>query len=1754
MHTPLLAIFFTNPAVALVTAAGAVSVPILIHLLNRKRYRVVSWAAMRFLLAAQKKNSRRMRIEQLLLLLIRIFLLLLIVLAMASVTSWAEEWWEKTLPDSGLLGRPGGRRVHRIIVVDGTLSMGAKQEGQSSAFEKARQQALRLVKMGKDSDAYSVLMLASRPKSIVGCGPKPSDDKDRIREALLDLRLTHGNGDVPGMLERVLALLKQSPSRFPEKEVYILTDLQAGSWQPMQSSQSAAVLKGINERAHTFIVDVGAAIPPPNICLTRLELSADRTVALTGQEVLFRAAAHNYQGDTSEIVEARVSFGRAGGKDGERFQFGDEITIGEQSKQLAGGLTNFSFAHKFTEPGDWAVKVRLRRVKEDRIVEDGLPEDDTRYLVLRVRDSVPVMVVNGKPAQELYDEATEYLFDALNPFEKEEGFAALKPTKKTLKEFADRGLSELSDYDCVFLCDVPSLTKDQVDRLEAHVLRGGGVVFSLGRFVDATKYNDMLVRDGKGLLPGKLGVRKSAEKDYHFQFQVRKQVDEWEGPLAAFKANEQFRKNLFEARFTDYVEVKPSSLPGYPAPRAILEFLKTPDKLDPARPGTGYVYEPALLDWQPPLPPEEKDEAAEERGRPRRQGVPASRGRVALFTSTVNGDWTDWPRKASFIWMMQELVPHVAASRLRGYTLTVGDVLEHYLPDSDSNAREVTLTLPRQIGDEKDRSDTLETARRGEALFWSYGDTDESGVYRAVVGANPREHLVAVNTPVSDEGQERDESDLTRLTIEDLRKGYAEWEFQDVRDVGDARKDGKKNLTGVARDQARAELGSTVAYWVLIAAFVLLLAESLLAWYFGHYSAVHERQTASDRWLTGRAAVTLNITLAVVVVVLAAFVVVTAGVLIHFLVTGDFLSFMPMEWRRGVESDHGIKDVNAGEDQKWFVKFSAYLWDEKADLWLAPILGLLVVALIVWLYRREGRVMTTASPRAHVSRLALLIGLRVGLVILFLMLLLPQDKVQFKRQTWPDIAILVDVSGSMAKVDDFKDPEVKKVARELADAVNLPEAHRLQLAQALLTRGDQGLLRQLILEKKVNIHIYTFYDRKNQLDLTVTDAPTADQAFDEIKKLSAPREHSRSNLWGSLRQVIGEFDDKSLAAVIILSDNASTEPFDKSKKETHPSNRIAGKVPTFFVGISDNHVEKDLTISHVECANTVLVNDNLIIKLKVTSRGYAGEADTVKVWMREKGSKVDLAQQIVNADANGKPVDVRLEYRPKTAGDKTFVFGTDVREDEVNKKNNEVERDVWVRKAEKIKILYVEGYGRWEYRALKTLLEREADRIKNEENKTMELWFWLQESDDNHAKQEKSALTNKDGIAVLPTLRKKEEAGEVKASRTRLDLDYYDVVLLGDIDPNPPGDKEKTRMNQFLKEVAELVRERGGGLVMIAGERFAPHAYKDSPLRDVLPIDIISDKPPEEPRDGLTESFRPELTAVGRNHPIFSFNEKDGDPVWNRLQEMFWHADGVQAKRAAEVLAVHPKKKNAGPGGKEQRLPLVVMQPVGKGRAMFLGFAETWRWRYREDEARFNQFWIQTARIMARARQGRTELRLDQDTPYEMGQAIKVKVTFPDVDRPQGQLPQEVRVTVDNKDANEQRTLVLSRLEGSPRVFMGTLTQTPPGRYEFRLTSPAETPTPRAETEVLPPQGEEQRTQMSDRDAEAVKEVWERTGGKAYTLANVDGLIKDLPSGERKTIDADGSPWLLWNESVVLIVLVTFLGVEWLLRKRHHLL
>lgn len=1671
----LFAFLFASPLTAVAAGAAAVSIPVIIHLLSRRRYKVVTWAAMRFLLAAQKQSTRRLRLEQVLLLATRCLLLLLLVLAMASVTPWAEALWYKLFPDSAVLAAAGGQRTHKILVLDGSFSMALKA-GDQTCFERAKARAAQIVDNAPGGDAFSVVLMAAPGQRIVA---EPSEDRGRVNEEIRHLRLPHGNADVPGMLHIVDGMLRDSPGKMEAREVYFLTDMQKSTWTGLPGSQVADLMKRIQDRARVAFVDVGQG-SPANAAVSSLTLGSP--LATTGTEITVTATVHNYEASEPRTLKAELLVGKA--RTAATESAFDLRSAGQESLVVPPGRNGVTvtFKHTFTTPGDYVVQVRLEN--------DALELDDSRSLVVTVKDTVPVLLVNGKPAPEPLDQATHFLRAALNPYR---GLTPrnvpVRPKVVTEAQFADAALGDLTPYDCVFLCDVARIGSGEVRRLENHLRQGGGVVFCLGPNVDLEAYNRLLYRNGDGLLPARLLSTQRAPEGRVFTFYADGDQAFRKPPLEAFAADAD-RLSLLSARFRQYVRAE---LPPKNRARKVLSFMPEPIKPDAPRKepeadpkGAMPVGDPAVIDW------------------------PRYRGRVSLLTTTANMDWTSWPASPSYVSFMQELLRYAVAGRLHDQASLVGEPLEQYLP-AGSAGLEVAVVTP------DGRNERTQTIAQDDAVVLRFTDTDQSGIYRVTLGQHPREHLFAVNVPTATESQQACESDLARVNKGDLQGAYPQWDFQVVTDPKDvvralptAGPDGPAILRG---------MGAVIARVLLFALFALVMIEALLAWRLGHHSktvVAGQAPPAEGRLLP----------VAVGIVAGLAFLVV-AGVLIHTAWTRDFLGFLPDRARHEVEQALGVPEPVAGESTRWRLEYTPYLLrDATLEPWLIGAIAIACIALIGFVYYGEGR---TAGGGYR----GLLAGLRVFLILLVLAVLLPQLQLWFERQGWPDIAVIIDDSKSMSAVDQYRDPKVQQAADKLATLAELSEPQRLRLAQALLAHPSSDWLNELITRRKVKVHVYHCSNRAARL-AAVTEPDQRDAAVKAIQALQP--DGDTSQLGGAVRQVLTDFRGSSLAAIVMLTDGVTTEGEDLLHASRHAAQ---SGVPLYFVGLGDSHDVRDLIVHDVQAEDTVFVNDRLVFEGRLTAQGYEGLAP-VLVELYEKDAdgqmkKPPLAGLRVAPDPQGKPVKFRLTHRPTKAGEKQYVVKAEELRDEVQHDNNLVERTVHVREAKPSRVLYIEGYPRSEFRFVKMLLEREASQAGN---KSVELKVLLLDAQDDWHLQDKSARPD------FPT---KEE------------LNQFDVVILGDVDLKHPkmGDKN-------VRLLVDFVRERGGGLLALAGKRDNPRSYKDSPLADVLPIQIASAAPLEDPDGGRSEGYRPVLTSLGRMHPIFRFSpdEVENTAIWNKLSEMYWFAEGYRLQPLAEVLAVHPTKRALDPGrpgaGGDDRHPLVVQQFVGAGRCLFLGFDETWAWGFREDQIRFNQFWIQTVNYLARNRLGRIDLRLDRQTPYRRGEPIKVMVRFPD-DQPPPPAGSEVKALVERRPLpnglggdTEVQTMQLAKIEGSRATYEGTLTRTPEGEYRFWLSTPTPTgPRPRAEARVLPPPGEMERLRMNQADMERAAE---ETHGKFYTLADAPKLLDDLPTGSRIVTSTPGPPWLLWNHIAMFGLIVGLLGTEWVLRKRKHLL
>lgn len=1658
---PLFAFLFSSPLAALLTAAAVGSVPVVIHLLNRNRYRLVPWAAMRFLLAAQRQKRRRMRMEQLILLILRTTMAILLVAAMASVMPWTESLWQRLFPGTVALAGPAAQRTHKILVIDGSFSMAAKV-GDQTCFERARAAAAQIVRESGGGDGFGVVLMSAPPRRVVS---EASEDAIKVADEIQGLHLPQGNADFAATLNTVEEMLRpeKSPAKFQEREVYFITDLQRSTWIGHQGIDPRLTLEKVKRRARTIFVDVGHD-GLGNMAVTDLTLSAP--LATAGALTSFTATIHNYSSEPRKQLSVELVVGKAQSAAAEQpLTFS---TAGQKMVDIPPGQSEtVTFEHRFPTPGDYAVQARIDH--------DALELDDVRSAVVSVKENVPVLLVNGRPDVDPYREPTEWLRDALNPFPPGEAPSDLAARPKVISDadFHDAGLGDLTPYDCVFLCDVKLLTPAEIRQLEMHLRRGGGLVLTLGPEVDLESYNRLGFRTGEGLLPARLVGIQQAPEGRPFILYADEESSE-KPPLKAFTGND--RASLLSARFRKYVRLE---LAPRGRARRILSFM--PEALSSERTPAGEAMpanDPAMVEW------------------------PHGRGRVVLLASTVNMDWTSWPVSPSFPAMVQELFHYAIAGRLREQAAVVGDPLEEYLPPGQSGL-DVTLHTP------DGRTEQTRTQERDEAATLRWTDTDVSGIYRASVGVHPREHLFAVNVPAATDTQQASESDLTRTSRDELRSAYPGWDFQVVKDPRDVRHHGG---TGMGQRGAATGAGPVVARWLLLTLVGLLVVEVVLGWRFGHYSTMTLPTIRAGRLLP-----------TLVAVAVAAIFFAGAGMLGYAALTGDVGRLLPEGFRRAIETNLGIPPPAPGEGTRWRLEFSPYLWSSAADPWLAGLLAVAGIAMFVSIYLREGR--TASRPYK-----LLLAGLRGAFLLLALAVLLPQLKLWFERQGWPDVAVIIDDSRSMSTVDHNEDLKIQEAIQQLTGA---PDAERLQIAQALVAGDQTDWLHRLLNRQKVKVHVYHCSGRAGRIEqgdlADPADSDRVEAAKRGVRGLRAEGESSQ--LGTGVRQVLNDFRGSSLAAIVMLTDGVTTEGDDLVKVSRQAAE---SGVPLFFVGIGEAHETRDLKLHDLQVEDSVYVNDRVIFEARLTGQGYADL--TVPVTLREKGKSEILATQMIKVDPQGKPVKFRLIHRPREAGEKTYVLEVPVQPDQVRPAvNNKLERKILVRETKLIKVFYVEGLYRWEFQKIKTLLERETAR--DPRNKTIDLKVLLLGADEDWARQDKSALTD------FPT---------------RAELNQFDVVIFGDVDPKDP------RVEKHLQDVADFVRERGGGFLMIAGTNYSPAAYKDTPLADVLPIEITGPQPPDVER---TEGFQPQLTAVGRFHPIFRFSpdEAENTAIWNHLRPLYWWSEGYRAKWGAEVLAVHPTRTIAASRGDsgegsvaEVKQPLMVQQFVGAGRVMFYGVEETWLWGFREDVLRFNQFWIQTVRYLARSRLGRVALILDRQTPYRRGEPIRLTVRFPDDAPPPGaDAPIRVKLLrtlpqAEGQADTDEETLRLAKVEGSRATYETVITRTPVGDYRFQLSAPrVEGTPPRAECRVVAPPGEMDRLRMNQQDMERAAE---ETQGHFYTVADAERVLDDLPAGTRVSLSGRQPAQLLWNRPMVLALAIGLLGMEWFLRKRKHLL
>ena len=569
-----MSVFFLYPA--LLFGLFAASLPILIHLLNRRKLKRIQFPAVRFILLSQKRISRSYRLRHWILLALRTLAVVFLALLLANPIFQI---------GAGLFA--GSGPVSLVVLLDNSLSM--TWSGDGNGFRQAKDAARLLISALNDGDRAALI-----PTNIDGKEPfRLKAQKDVLLKELDGIEIADGTANLPAALSKAYELLVEPAG---QKEIRLITDMGLTGWDQF----SVAGLKQVDPSIAFKLIHIGRKQQPLNGTI--------KTIRLTSQGVgvnlptQIEATVANF-GD-SEIKDVLV-----------------QLSIDGQNREQklatvpAGGETSVNFQTRVNQAGAHVGQVTLKK--------DGLAGNPTTHFALDAQDKLKILVVDGDPQTSLVQSETFFLSRALNPA----GDSSLFLPTVILPDALNS--ATLDGYQVVMLCNVAALSDAFVTKLQNFLRQGGGVLIFGGDKFQPESYSQRWPQALPGeLREKKLGPEASGEKIGKFDL---------DHPALQNLSEDTLQESLKSARVWGYTRTAASG-------KAALISLTNGD--------------PLLLEQK------------------------IGSGKLMLFTTSADRDWSDLPVKTVYLPLVQALAQYLAGGK-RGALdagIPVGTAKELSLP------------------------------------------------------------------------------------------------------------------------------------------------------------------------------------------------------------------------------------------------------------------------------------------------------------------------------------------------------------------------------------------------------------------------------------------------------------------------------------------------------------------------------------------------------------------------------------------------------------------------------------------------------------------------------------------------------------------------------------------------------------------------------------------------------------------------------------------------------------------------------------------------------------------------------------------------------------------------------------------------------------------------------------------------------------------------------------------------------------------
>lgn len=452
---------FAAPLFLIAMLAGAI--PVVLHLIHRRNTRQIRFSTLRFLRLSVQRTRKRRYLDEFALLALRVAVLLLIAtgLARPAIRYWQGFW--------------GQRRALAIaIILDNSASMAVPDQGRP-LFDTAKQAVEDVLATAGPGDTVG-LWLTGGP--VDAAGAHLFSTHETVRQMLAQARVSYECADLAAKVREARRVLGQSQAR--AKEVYIITDNQAVSWEGFSESRRQAAEPGSG--IPVVVIDVHRS-PPLNVALSGITLAAPAPV--TGVPIQATVEVWN----TATVAQQKHV----------------ELVVDGASESLsptlvlpAGSKVKQTFRFTLARAGLHRVEVRL-------VENDASPMDNRLFFALTIDQQVPVAIVKPSQAEASPADDSFYLERAFDSGNTEAG--AIRAQVLSPAALVSEPLSPFAGIFCV---NLPALEPRAAEQLFNYARAGGHLVWICGSNVEPAAYNAMSARTRGPLLPAPLAPLRQA--------------------------------------------------------------------------------------------------------------------------------------------------------------------------------------------------------------------------------------------------------------------------------------------------------------------------------------------------------------------------------------------------------------------------------------------------------------------------------------------------------------------------------------------------------------------------------------------------------------------------------------------------------------------------------------------------------------------------------------------------------------------------------------------------------------------------------------------------------------------------------------------------------------------------------------------------------------------------------------------------------------------------------------------------------------------------------------------------------------------------------------------------------------------------------------------------------------------------------------------------------------------------------------------